>query len=56
MHDIADVKIEDPIILVFHSENSFHVVLQFDVACLTLLKSDALVFVDIVVSVLLCGT
>ena len=52
MHHIADVKIENPVILVFDSKDRFNIILKLDVSnfiflerCLALI----LPFVDIVV-------
>ena len=54
MHDISNVQVKDPVVLVLHTKNGLDVILQFHVACLTLLNSFlSLAFVYVVVCVLL---
>ena len=36
MHHIPNIQVEDPVVLVFHPQNSLHIVLQFDVSTLAL--------------------
>ena len=38
MHDIADVEIENPVILILHSKDSLNVILQLDISDFILLK------------------
>ena len=38
MHDITNVKVKDPIILVFHTKNRLDVILELHVANFVLLK------------------
>ena len=50
MHDVANVQIENPVVLVLHSQDGFDVVLQLNGAFFSLLKSLSIVFVYVVVS------
>jgi len=56
VHDISDVEVEDPVVLVLHAQDRLYVILQLDSAFLAFLKS-LLIFkqalVDIIVSRLL---
>ena len=38
MHDIADVKIKNPVILILHSKDSLNVILQLDISNSILLE------------------
>ena len=38
MHDVANIQIKDPVILIFYSKNGLHIVLQLDVTTFSLWK------------------
>ena len=48
MHDVADIQIEDPIILILDSKDCLDVVLQLDVTRLTLLQRGLPLFLPLV--------
>ena len=53
MHYIANIQIENPIILIFDSKNGLDIVLQLDITFLSLLQSHSFFLVDIIIGGLL---
>ena len=53
VHHITNIQVKDPVVLIFDTQYSFHVVLQLHIANFVLLKSSLALFlalIDIVVS------
>ena len=51
MHHVSNIQIEDPVVLILHSEDRLHIVLQLDVSLFGLGESLSFTFtlVDVVI-------